>query len=78
MIILSYTNDVARGRKPCQAGANAKFSDCRIKTHLPRTLVHKAGKPVHQERAACTFVYERYLSKHSLRNFAAQPGPWGA
>src|SRR5215217_3561363 len=42
--ICSYTNDVARGRKSCQAAANTKNRVCRIKTHLPPPIVYKAGK----------------------------------
>jgi hypothetical protein len=39
----SYTNNPARELETCQAAFAAKNRDCRIKTHLPRFLVHKSG-----------------------------------
>ena len=42
--LCSYTNDVARGRKRCQAAPATKRPTCRIIPHLPCCSVHKASR----------------------------------
>src|SRR5581483_2202409 len=42
----SYTNDLARTSKACQAAPGAKSWLCRIINQLPSTVVHKASKRV--------------------------------
>src|SRR4051812_2973637 len=78
--ICSYTNDVARGRKPCQAGGIAKKPGCRIKTHLPRAVVYKAGSgraPFRSKRnGALSFVLTRFL--HANRGPLRWKTPWSA
>src|SRR5215212_1066663 len=53
----SYTNDVARGPKPCQAAPAAKNLTCRIKTQLPRPTVHKAGNALQRGMVPLARLY---------------------
>src|SRR5262249_21632171 len=49
----------------CQAAPTPKWRGCRIKPHLPRDSVHKAGNRA-ALRHACTFVYKRYRLHRKL------------
>src|SRR5262249_15320767 len=44
--ICSYTNDVARHSRDCQAATGGKNALCRIITHLPTVFVRKQGTRV--------------------------------
>src|SRR6266576_4307999 len=59
----SYTNDVARMSKNCQACLEAKKPRCRIKVQLPWYPVYTPGRSLRLGRPACTFVCKRYLRK---------------
>src|SRR6185436_2266875 len=69
----SYTNDVARGPKSCQAASVAKNRGCRIKTHLPRPSVHKAGSALQRGIAPLARSYTNGIFRAaSSAMFAAQ------
>jgi hypothetical protein len=71
----SYTNDGARGPKSCQAATKAKSANCRIKTHLPRPLVHKAGSAKPAENARLARLYTNGIFRFAwAQRFAAQRG----
>jgi len=71
--LCSYTNDVARGRKRCQAAPAAKGPTCRIIPHLPRRSVHKASSAL-QRGIAGLHVCTQTVSfpGRSAQSFAAQ------
>jgi nicotinate dehydrogenase subunit A len=70
----SYTNDVARGPKSCQAAPAAKKSDCRKIIRLPCHAGHKAGNAAARDRALARLYTNGIFRRRPAQGFAAQRG----
>ena len=72
--VISFVYERCCARPETLSSGRWRKPVCRIKTHLPRAVVYKAGKRCTAERPACTFVYKRYLRRAFRAGFCSATG----
>src|SRR5260370_1507599 len=73
-VYCSYTNDPARRLETCQAAGEAKNRHCRIKNHLPRPVVYKAGNARHRGQGGLHVCIETLSSQAVWRDLCSATG----